>query len=329
MAPRSVEVSSSPAFGRMNTVGGGDGAALRRRRHLESVSRPSPACCRRGRPWSTCPAQPRTTARSPRDQHRAGADTESRSRTTATTARCEPRRCSGGVPRQADHRDRSRRRPCSILPPGIPTCPTSYFYQLQGQGMADTFSGATSTIVPTLIHPGEVMDGAIVSSVYARLLQSPTYPSEQPDHLGAAARHGRDSTVGSRHRGHNYTGTTERSSWGRQAAGMLVPMGRSSPLKAAESAIGMMSPAVSRAGGDRMSNVGPRCRRLRLPLFYTVPEADAIVSVGSEDEIVTMPVVGRVIGDHVLLDGETPAAGPLISRCTSSIAAPTNRLPTS
>ena len=140
-APRSMEVSSSPAFGRMNTVGGGDGAALRRRRHLESVSRPSPACCRRGRPWSTCPAQPRTTARSPRDQHRAGADTESRSRTTATTARCEPRRCSGGVPRQADHRDRSRRRPCSILPPGIPTCPTSYFYQLQGQGMADTFLG--------------------------------------------------------------------------------------------------------------------------------------------------------------------------------------------
>ena len=68
-----------------------------------------------------------------------------------------------------------------------------------------------------------------------------------------------------------------------------------------------------------------RCRRLRLPLFYTVPEADAIVSVGSEDEIVTMPVVGRVIGDHVLLDGETPAAGPSISRCTSSIAAPTNR----
>ena len=45
------------------------------------------------------------------------------------------------------------------------------------------------------------------------------------------------------------------------------------------------------------------------PLFYSVPEADAIVSVGSEDEIVPMPVVGRVIGDEVLLDG-TPASGP-------------------
>ena len=40
-----------------------------------------------------------------------------------------------------------------------------------------------------------------------------------------------------------------------------------------------------------------------------MPEADAIVSVGSEDEIVPMPLVGRVIGDEVLLDG-TPASGP-------------------
>jgi hypothetical protein len=46
------------------------------------------------------------------------------------------------------------------------------------------------------------------------------------------------------------------------------------------------------------------------PLFYTVPEADAIVSIGSEDEVVFMPEVERVIGDDLLLDGETPAIGP-------------------
>jgi hypothetical protein len=46
------------------------------------------------------------------------------------------------------------------------------------------------------------------------------------------------------------------------------------------------------------------------PLFYTVPQADAIVSVGSEDEVVAMPEVECVIGDEVLLDNETPARGP-------------------
>jgi hypothetical protein len=50
------------------------------------------------------------------------------------------------------------------------------------------------------------------------------------------------------------------------------------------------------------------------PLFYTVPEADAIVSIGSEDEVLRMPAVSRVIGPDetlTLMDGDHPAIGPL------------------
>ncbi len=50
------------------------------------------------------------------------------------------------------------------------------------------------------------------------------------------------------------------------------------------------------------------------PLFYSVPEADAIVSIGSDEESIDMPRVSRAIGDDLLLDGETPSVGPFSAR---------------
>jgi glycine reductase len=205
--------------------------------------------------------------------------------------------------------------------PGLPR--VVYFYQLQGQGsMADTYlyGRHIHDLVPTLIHPGEVMDGAIVCGVYVySCYKNPTFLHQNnPVLWDLMARHGRDlDFVGIViNRGHNYTqDDKERSSrWAAKLAGML---GADGAILTAEgggnSAIDMMLACqyMEQAGIETVvvSSEAAGADGYSFPLFYSVPEADAIVSVGSEDEIVAMPAVGRVIGDTVLLDG-TPAAGP-------------------
>ena len=199
-----------------------------------------------------------------------------------------------------------------------------YFYQLQGQGsMADTYLyGRTiHNLVPTLIHPNEVIDGAIVSGVHVyACYKNPTFLHQNnPIIRELAARHGRDLNFAGViiNRGHNYTQEDkERSShWAAKLAGFL---GADGAVLTAEgggnSAIDMMLACryMEQAGIRTVvvSSEAPGVDGYDFPLFYTVPEADAIVSVGSEDEIVPMPEVGRVIGDDLLLDEETPARGP-------------------
>jgi glycine reductase len=205
--------------------------------------------------------------------------------------------------------------------PGLPR--VVYFYQLQGQGqMADTYLYGRDIhdLVPTLIHPGEVMDGAIVSGVYVySCYKNPTYLHQNnPIIWELAARHGHDiDFVGIiLNRGHNYTqDDKERSSrWAAKLAGMLEADGAILTAEGGgNSAIDMMLACqyLEQAGIKTVvvSSEAAGADGYSFPLFYSVPEADAIVSVGSEDEIVPMPLVGRVIGDEVLLDG-TPASGP-------------------
>lgn len=210
----------------------------------------------------------------------------------------------------------------SARDPNLPN--VVYFYQLQGQGrMADTFLYGRDihNLVPTLIHPGEVMDGAIVSGVFVySCYKNPTYLHQNnPIIWELQARHGRDlNFVGVViNRGHNYTqDDKERSShWAAKLAAMLEADGAVLTAEGGgNSAIDMMLACqyLEQAGIKTVvvSSEAAGADGYDFPLFYTVPEAVAIVSVGSEDEIVAMPNVGRVIGDTVLLDGTTPAAGP-------------------
>lgn len=199
-----------------------------------------------------------------------------------------------------------------------------YFYQLQGQGpMADTFLYGRDihNLVPTLIHPNEVADGAIVSGVYAyACYKNPTYLHQNnPVIRELAARHGRDLNFAGViiNRGHNYTQEDkERSShW---AAKLARFCGADGAILTGEgggnSAIDMMLACkyMEEAGIDTtvVSSESAGSDGYDFPLFYSVPEADAIVSIGSEDEMIHMPEVGSVIGDDTLLDGETPARGP-------------------
>jgi len=210
----------------------------------------------------------------------------------------------------------------SAVDPDLPN--VAYFYQLQGQGnMADTYlyGRVIHNLVPTLIHPNEVIDGAIVSGVYVySCYKNPTYLHQNnPIIWELQARHGKDlNFVGVIiNRGHNYTQEDkERSShWAAKLAGFLEADGVVLTAEGGgNSAIDMMLACqyMEQAGIKTtvISSEAAGADGYDFPLFYTVPEADAIVSIGSEDEIVAMPEVERVIGDEYLLDGETPACGP-------------------
>ena len=199
-----------------------------------------------------------------------------------------------------------------------------YFYQLQGQGsMADTYLYGRDihNLVPSIMSPNEVMDGAVVSGVFVyACYKNPTYLHQNnPIIWELQARHGNDLNFAGIivNRGHNYTQEDkERSS--RWAAKLAEFMGADAAILTAEgggnSAIDMMLACqyMEKAGMKTtvVSSEAAGADGYDFPLFYTVPEADAIVSVGSEDEVVVMPEVERVIGDDWLLDNETPARGP-------------------
>jgi glycine reductase len=204
----------------------------------------------------------------------------------------------------------------------------AYFYQCQGQGsMADSYLyGRTiENLVPTLIHPNEVMDGAIVSGVFVySCFKNPTYLHlNNPIIWELQARHGQElNFVGViLNRGHNYTQMEkERSSrWAAKLAGFIEADG---VILTAEgggnSAIDMMLACqyMEQAGikTTLLSYESPGADGRDFPLFYSVPEADAIVSIGSDEEGIQMPHVSRVIGDDWLLDDETPSSGPFTQR---------------
>lgn len=199
-----------------------------------------------------------------------------------------------------------------------------YFYQLQGQGsMADTYLYGRDihNLVPSVMSPNEAMDGAIVSGVFVyACYKNPTYLHQNnPIIWELQARHGKDLNFAGVivNRGHNYTqDDKERSS--RWAAKLAEFIDADAAILTAEgggnSAIDMMLACqyMEQAGIKTtvVSSEAAGADGYDFPLFYTVPEADAIVSVGSEDEVVAMPAVERVIGDELLLDNETPAQGP-------------------
>jgi len=199
-----------------------------------------------------------------------------------------------------------------------------YFYQLQGQGqMADTYlyGHVIHNLVPTLMHPNEVLDGALVCGVYVYgCYKNVTYLHQNnPIIWEMQARHGKDLNFAGViiNRGHNYTQEEkERSShWAAKLAGFLEADGAVFTAEGGgNSAIDMMLAVqyMEKAGikSSVVSSEAAGADGYDFPLFYTVPEADAIVSVGSEDEIFEMPKVARVIGGDTLAVDDLPAEGP-------------------
>ena len=191
--------------------------------------------------------------------------------------------------------------------PGLPR--VAYVYMLQSQGlMHDTYVYGVDAkkILPTLIYPTEVMDGAIVSgNCVSACDKNTTYHHQNsPVIHDLLARHGRDiNFVGVVITNENVTlSDKERSS---SFAAKLVEM------------LGAEGAIVSEEGfGNPDADLMMNCVKLEKRDIKTVlltdeyagrdgasqsladanPVASAVVSAGNANELIDLPPVKRVIG---------------------------------
>ncbi len=187
-----------------------------------------------------------------------------------------------------------------------------YVDQVHAQGLfARTFiyGHDSQDFLPTLLHPNELMDGALVSGNYVYgALKTPTWlHCNNPVVESLYRRHGHNLHFAGvvLSKGHNYTfALKERSA--RHAAHLAA-------LLHADGAI-VTQEGGGNAGIDALLTV-KACEELGIktvfittemgglrgvdqPLVDNVPEADAIVSAGSYEKLLRLPVMERSIGDE-------------------------------
>lgn len=207
-----------------------------------------------------------------------------------------------------------------------------YVHQIQSQGpFSRTFyyGQHLDQLIPTLLHPNELLDGALVSgNNVGQSMKTPTWlhcnnPVVQELYDG----HGREWTFCGviLSRGHYY-GIDEKQRSAHHVAKlaqMLDAQGAVVTWEGGGNSIieAMLTvQALERAGIKTTIiayELGGSDGTATPTLLYSVPEADAIVSCGTYERTIELPAVERVVGgQHVRLDraGDTtalPAAGPL------------------
>ncbi|WP_407312269.1 glycine/sarcosine/betaine reductase component B subunit [Desulfosporosinus sp. SB140] len=186
----------------------------------------------------------------------------------------------------------------------------AYVYHLQSQGLLrNTFIYGQEAlhILPTLINPTEIFDGAVVSSNYIIACQkNPTYfHVNNPVVLDLARRHGKDlifagvilanehSTLADKSRSASYAAKLAKFI---SAAGVIITQEGGGH---ADTDLMMVCKECETSGIKSViianEVAGPEGE---LPsLVDTVPEAVAIVSTGNNDELVTLDSVERVVGE--------------------------------
>ena len=208
--------------------------------------------------------------------------------------------------------------------------------QLHQQGLlAQTFlyGRHTQGLEPTLLHPNEMLDGALVSGNYRQPGRSITYGHSRNDIVHELyRRHGRDLNFLGVVIGRGWQDTQalkERQGWmmarlasllGAQAAIMSADVGGTGgnntidfmqTIKACEQ-MGIRTVAVMQESGNADGS--------NPTLVDHVPEADALVSVGGVGwDVPLAPAVSRVIGGATVQPNRAQepvdAAGPLQAAC--------------
>ncbi|HHW44090.1 MAG TPA: glycine reductase [Desulfotomaculum sp.] len=184
-----------------------------------------------------------------------------------------------------------------------------YIYHLQSQGLLrDTFvyGEHARALLPTLLHPNEVLDGAITSGNYIIACQkNPTYLHlNNPVVRELGRRHGRELIFAGVIIANEHSTLMEKNRSAVFAAKLAQQVG-------AQGAI-----ITQEGGGHADTDLMLTCRECEklgiktviianeiagkdgtLPsLVDTTPEADAVVTTGNNDEMVSLPPVNRVIG---------------------------------
>jgi glycine reductase len=185
-----------------------------------------------------------------------------------------------------------------------------YVYMLQSQGLLhDTYVYGVDAkkIIPTFIYPTEVMDGAIVSGNCVSACDKNTtfHHLNNPIIRDLYERHGRDInfigiiitnenvTLADKQRSSNYTAKLveligadgviiSEEGFGNPDTDLIMNC-----TKIEDKGIKTVIVADEYAGRDGMSQ----------SLADADPRADAMVTVGNANEVVTLPKMDRVIGD--------------------------------
>jgi glycine reductase len=213
--------------------------------------------------------------------------------------------------------------------PSLPR--VAYIYQITSQGpYAGTFyyGGYLDRLMPTIVHPNEILDGALVDGNTAGpWIRTPTIVHQNnPIIEGLYRDHGKDLAFAGvvLMRGHYY-GMDDKFRVAQQATKLARWLRANGAILTWENAgNGIMECLYTLQECER---AGIRTVFVTFehggaagddtPLQFYVPEADAIVSTGSMDEPVTLPEVGRAVGSDTIrlnpqVGGERhPAKGPI------------------
>lgn len=211
------------------------------------------------------------------------------------------------------------------LPPVDPALPrVGYVYFLQSQGdFRDTFLYGSSVrqLVPTLLHPAELWDGAVVSGNYVIACQkNPTYLHQRnPVAAELLRRHGGDLCFAGIILANEHNTLVDKVT----TAGFAVKLAK---------LLGIRAVIISQEGGGHAdSDLMLTCRACEQAEIKTVlianelagpqgdlpslvdvtPEAGAIVSTGNNDEFLELPSVERVLGGTEIRGFPGPAAQAL------------------
>jgi glycine reductase complex component B subunit alpha and beta len=207
-----------------------------------------------------------------------------------------------------------------------------YMAQITSQGpFAGTFyyGGYLDRLLPTIVHPNEFLDGALVDgNVAGPNIRIPTLVQQNnPVITGLYREHGVGLCFAGvvLSRGHYY-GLEDKHRVAQQASKLARLLGAQGAIFTWENAgNGLMETMYTLQACERM---GIKTVLITFehggakgddaPLQFYVPEAVALVSSGSMDEPVTLPAVERVLGggDTIRLNpqmgGErVPARGPV------------------
>jgi glycine reductase len=198
------------------------------------------------------------------------------------------------------------------------------FLMTEGEVHKSFVYGAEISGLPTLLHPNEFLDGAVVSGDYSTAcFRNTTYLQQNnPVVLGLSRRHGRDLSFA-----------------GAIIAKTLSPRPEEKQRTAVQAAklaslLGAQGVVISHdSGGNAVIELMAACRECErrgirtvilteefsgpdgreLGLVHYVPEADAMVSTGNRDEVLELPAVDRLIGGREIVNvalNDTPVPGP-------------------
>ena len=160
--------------------------------------------------------------------------------------------------------------------------------------------------LPTLIHPNELIDGAIVSGNYKNVQKVATYlHSNKPVMKELYRRHGVDlNFVGMViNRGHRDTFDLKEHG-GQYAAKLAKMLGAQGAVIAFEGGGGATVDFMLTVKACEQVGIRPVAEMYEhaaagsgeFPIVYHVPQADAIVSRGAACELIQAPQVDRVLG---------------------------------